>query len=38
VWFHDVFRPDGTPFRPAEIEFIRAITGRGVRPAAPEAR
>jgi hypothetical protein len=26
VWFHDVFRPDGTPFRPAEAEFIRAIT------------
>ncbi|PYQ54582.1 MAG: 1,4-beta-xylanase [Acidobacteria bacterium] len=26
VWFHDVFRPDGTPFRAAEAEFIRAIT------------
>jgi hypothetical protein len=26
VWFHDIFRPDGTPFRPAEVEFIRAIT------------
>lgn len=24
VWFHDIFRADGTPWRPAEIEFIRA--------------
>ena len=38
VWFHDVFRPDGTPFRAAEVEFIRAIPGRGARPAAPGAR
>jgi hypothetical protein len=26
VWFHDVFRTDGKPYRPAETEFIRKIT------------
>ncbi len=26
VWFHDLFRPDGKPFRPSEVEFIRTIT------------
>jgi len=26
VWFHDLFRPDGAPFRPSEVEFIRTIT------------
>jgi hypothetical protein len=28
-WFHDVFYPDGRPYSPEEVEFIRAITGRG---------
>lgn len=23
VWFHDVFRPDGTPYRAREVEIIR---------------
>lgn len=27
VWFHEVFRTDGQPYRPAEVEFIRKITG-----------
>jgi hypothetical protein len=27
VWFHDIFRKDGTPFDPGEVEFIRTITG-----------
>jgi hypothetical protein len=26
-WFHDIFRPDGTPYREDEVEFIRSITG-----------
>lgn len=26
VWFHDIFRADGTPYRQAEIEMIRAYT------------
>jgi len=29
VWFHDVFRRDGTPFSSAETDFIRELTGRG---------
>jgi hypothetical protein len=28
VWFHDIFRHDGSPYRPAEVDFIRKITGR----------
>ena len=24
IWFHDILRPDGTPFDPAEIEVIRS--------------
>ena len=27
VWFHEVFRTDGAPYRPSEVEFIRKITG-----------
>jgi hypothetical protein len=26
VWFHDIFRPDGTPFDPKEVAFIKQIT------------
>ena len=26
VWFHDIFRPDGTPYRTAEVDEIRALT------------
>ena len=29
LWFHDVFRKDGSPFDPTETEFIRAITKEG---------
>lgn len=28
VWFHDILRPDGTPFDPAEIALIKQISGR----------
>jgi len=28
VWFHDIFRTDGTPYRPEEVEYIRRVTGR----------
>ncbi len=28
VWFHDIFREDGTPYKPDEVAFIRKITGR----------
>ena len=27
VWFHDIFYPDGKPYRPAEVKFIREMTG-----------
>jgi hypothetical protein len=28
VWFHDIFRPDGTPYRPEEVEYIKRLTGK----------
>jgi hypothetical protein len=27
VWFHDIFHQNGKPYRPAEVAFIRQITG-----------
>ena len=27
LWFHDIFRIDGTPFDPKEVDFIKDITG-----------
>ncbi|MGC1275582.1 MAG: cellulase family glycosylhydrolase [Planctomycetaceae bacterium] len=27
VWFHDIFREDGTPYRPKEVEYIKSVTG-----------
>jgi hypothetical protein len=27
IWFHDIFRPDGTPYSPQEVEFIKSLTG-----------
>jgi len=27
LWFHDIFRQSGEPFDPAEVEFIRKMTG-----------
>lgn len=31
VWFHDIFRADGTPYDPKEIEYIRKITGAATK-------
>ena len=31
VWFHDILQRDGTPYRQAEVDFIRQITGYGVK-------
>ena len=28
VWFHEVLHPDGTPYRQAEVDLIRQLTGR----------
>ena len=26
VWFHEVFRSDGTPYRPEETELLKRLT------------
>jgi len=26
VWFHDIFRPDGSPYSQQEVDFIRSLT------------
>ena len=28
VWFHDIFRKDGTPYNPKETAFIKSLTGK----------
>jgi Cellulase (glycosyl hydrolase family 5) len=28
VWFHDIFRPDGTPYDAREVAFIQKVTGK----------
>jgi hypothetical protein len=35
VWFHDVFHTDGRPYRRAETDLIRLLTGRGTPPENP---
>ncbi len=39
VWFHDVLRPDGAPYIPAEAELIRRLAGKAGygKAAKPEA-
>jgi hypothetical protein len=32
VWFHEVFRTDGTPYREREVEIIRSLTGAASTP------
>lgn len=29
VWFHDIFYPNGKPYKPEEVAFIKQITGSG---------
>ena len=37
VWYHDIFRPDGTPYAEAEVRFIRRVVSEStVAPAGPE--
>lgn len=26
LWFHDILRKDGTPYKPSEVEYIRSVT------------
>jgi hypothetical protein len=28
IWFHEIFRPDGSPYKPDEIDLIRQLTGK----------
>jgi hypothetical protein len=28
LWFHEILRPDGTPYRQAEVNLIRRLTGK----------
>ena len=28
IWFHEVFRNDGTPYKQEEVDFIRQMTGK----------
>lgn len=28
IWFHEIFYPDGKPYRPGEVELIRSLTGK----------
>jgi hypothetical protein len=39
IWFHEVFRADGTPYRKAEADLIRrlATSPKGVVPDATAA-
>jgi hypothetical protein len=27
LWFHEIFRPDGTPYRKEEVDLIKRLTG-----------
>jgi len=31
-WFHDLLRPDGSPYRPTEVALLRRLTGRPPAP------
>jgi Cellulase (glycosyl hydrolase family 5) len=28
LWFHDIFYPDGKPYKPEEVQLIRKLTGK----------
>ena len=28
LWFHDILRPDGTPYDPKEVAYIKRVTGK----------
>jgi Cellulase (glycosyl hydrolase family 5) len=37
IWFHDIFKADGSPYRQREIDLLRNTTGRGTN-ALPSSR
>jgi hypothetical protein len=38
IWFHEVFRTDGTPYIPEEAAYIKRVIGQGRRAPARRAR
>lgn len=34
IWFHEIFQPDGAPYRAEEVELIRKLTGAARRKSA----
>ncbi len=28
LWFHEIFHPDGTPYKQEEAEVIKSLTGK----------
>jgi hypothetical protein len=38
VWFHDIFKKDGTPYSPEETAFIRETIGAGAKVKVKKAR
>jgi hypothetical protein len=39
MWFHDIFHTDGTPYRPAEVQLVKRLTGSTKKePAAARVR
>jgi hypothetical protein len=34
IWFHEIFRTDGTPYNVDEVALIKRLTGRGIVAAA----
>ena len=36
VWFQDIFRSSGAPYRPAETDFIKRIVKSSIKPAPPK--
>jgi len=36
IWFHEVLRSDGTPYRQAEVDLIKQLTGKSQESLPPE--
>ena len=28
LWFHDILRTDGTPYKQKEVDYIKTVTGK----------
>ena len=35
LWFHEIYRNNGKPYRPSEVKVFHQLTGVKVRAAAP---